>query len=68
VARHGRLGATQDETRSVLRLLRERGFCRHLEIETYTWEVLPQALRMDLVEFLKEESRWTLKALGLPNP
>jgi len=65
VARHGLLSATQEETRSVLKLVRERGFCRHLEIETYTWEVLPPALKMDLLNSLEQEYRWTLAALGL---
>ena len=38
--------------------------CRHLEMETYTWEVLPDALRSDdVVEQVTKEYRWTLDAL-----
>lgn len=59
------LSSTQEETRRVLLLLKERHFCRHLELETYTWEVLPQAMRLDLLDSLEREYRWTLKALDL---
>ena len=65
VDRHRLLGSTGDETRAVLRLLRERGFCRHLEIETYTWEWLPPDLKLDLLDSLHREYLWVLEALGL---
>ena len=50
-------------TRAVLQLLARHGFTRHLEIETYTWELLPGDLKMNLVDFLEREYRWTLEAL-----
>jgi hypothetical protein len=66
VERHGMLLSTRDETRAVLDLLRERGFCRHLEIETYTWEILPLDLKKDLVDSLELEYLWVLdNLLGL---
>jgi hypothetical protein len=65
VERHRRLASTAGETRAVLRLLRERGFCRHLEIETYTWEWLPAALKLDLPDSLHREYLWVLEAMGL---
>lgn len=35
--------------------------CRHLEMETYTWEVLPQNLQSgDVVDQLSAEYEWTL--------
>jgi hypothetical protein len=38
--------------------------CSHLEMETYTWEVLPEALRSgDVVDQLSAEYAWTLQAL-----
>ena len=38
--------------------------CRHLEMETYTWEVLPQALRSEsVVDQVAKEYAWTLEAL-----
>ncbi len=36
--------------------------CQHLEMETYTWEVLPPALRLGIEEQLTREYAWTLKA------
>lgn len=36
--------------------------CQHLEMETYTWEVLPPALRLDIEEQLVREYEWTLAA------
>ena len=39
--------------------------CRHLEMETYTWEVLPKELQsIDVVEQVAKEYEWTLKILG----
>jgi sugar phosphate isomerase/epimerase len=58
------LSTTQAETREVLLLLKERGFCRHLELETYTWEVLPEALQLDIVDSLEREYLWTMEILG----
>ncbi len=40
------------------------GLCQHLEMETYTWEVLPQELRSTRVEDqLTKEYEWTLAEL-----
>ncbi len=40
-------------------------FCQHLEMETYTWEVLPESLRSaDVVDQLANEYRWTLAAMA----
>lgn len=40
-----------------------RGACAHLEMETYTWEVLPPALRLPIEDQLVREYEWTLGAL-----
>jgi hypothetical protein len=64
VERHGLLASTGGETRKVLQLLGESPFCRHLEIETYTWEWLPPGLKLDLLESLHREYLWVLEALG----
>ncbi len=65
VERHGMLSSTGTETRAVLRLLQERRCCRHLEIETYTWEWLPAGLKLDLLDSLHREYRWVLEAMNL---
>lgn len=41
-----------------------RDACAHLEMETYTWEVLPPALRLPIEEQLVREYAWTLEALA----
>lgn len=38
--------------------------CTHLEMETYTWEVLPPALRAGIEDQLVGEYAWTLEALA----
>ncbi len=40
------------------------GACNHLEMETYTWEVLPAAWRLPIGEQLVHEYAWTLDALA----
>ena len=60
----GGLSTTQAELRETLDLLLHRPFCTHLEIETYTWEVLPPALRLDLQRSLRREYDWVLGALA----
>ena len=41
----GLFATTQDVLADVLAAQRASGACRHLEVETYTWEVLPAELR-----------------------
>ena len=38
--------------------------CQHAEMETYTWEVLPPALRVGIEDQLVSEYEWTLAALA----
>jgi sugar phosphate isomerase/epimerase len=63
VDRYRHLASTHDDTRVVLALLKDRGFCRHLEIETYTWEWLPPDLKADLLESLHREYLWVLEEM-----
>ncbi len=45
-------------------LARNPQACRHLEMETYTWEVLPRELRSEnVVDQIAKEYQWTLEAL-----
>jgi hypothetical protein len=60
---YGMFGSTQQEIRTFFRLLDQSAFTRHLEIETYTWEVLPPALKLDLLESIHREYRWVLDEL-----
>jgi hypothetical protein len=65
VEHYRHLASTCDDTRTVLTLLRDRQFTRHLEIETYTWEWLPPDLKVDLLDSLHREYLWVLNALDL---
>ena len=62
----GGLGDTRSHVLQTLDWLQENpDSCHHLEMETYTWEVLPEELRsFDVVEQITKEYRWTLEALG----
>jgi hypothetical protein len=62
VEEYGLFGSTQEEIRP---FFRAAPFTRHLEIETYTWEVLPPALKEDLSESILREYRWVLEALAV---
>lgn len=58
VKRYGEFFSTQDEILRVFDLLRERAFSRHLEIETYTWDVLPPGLKLNLLDSIYREYEW----------
>ena len=62
----GGLDTTQGELIETLDVLRQRAFCEHVEIETYTWDVLPPAMRLDLPGSLRREYEWVLDRLGSP--
>ncbi|MCU0352424.1 MAG: metabolite traffic protein EboE [Cytophagales bacterium] len=52
------------ETLRVLKSPENEPFTRHLEVETYTWEVLPPALKTNLLASIEREMRWVLEQLG----
>jgi hypothetical protein len=67
------LGTTSDHAVGMLDLLAaDPRLCSHLEIETYTWAVLPDSLKSrDVVDQILDEYRWTLGCLaerGLAEP
>jgi sugar phosphate isomerase/epimerase len=55
--------STQDYVRQVLDLARRDRFTTHLEIETYTWDVLPAGLKLDVGESIAREYDWVLGRL-----
>ncbi|MEM7146749.1 MAG: metabolite traffic protein EboE [Verrucomicrobiota bacterium] len=58
-------GDTRDHLEGVLGVMeREPGLCSHVEMETYTWEVLPAGMQEgDVVDQLVKEYEWTLGEL-----
>jgi len=58
------LATTQAHLRATIAEL-GHGPARELEIETYTWEVLPPEVRTaDVADMIAAEYRWTLAALA----
>ena len=59
------LDSTQDFLRAVLAAQRSGAVSRHLEVETYTWDVLPAELQTASVDdAIARELRFVLDALG----
>lgn len=56
---------TRDHITGALDWLRTHpASCQHLEMETYTWEVLPSGLRLGIEDQLVREYAWSLSALA----
>jgi sugar phosphate isomerase/epimerase len=66
-ARYDLFESTQGYVRDVLRTMLRTAGTQHLEIETYTWDVLPEGLKADLLESISREYEWVLESL-IPNP
>jgi hypothetical protein len=60
---YGVLQSTQEDIRHVLNIQKKNAFSNHLEIETYTWEVLPEKLKLPLVDSIVREIVWVKNAL-----
>jgi hypothetical protein len=54
------LQSTQDDVVAMLKLVNTDNLCNHLEIETYTWDVLPQQIKLDLLASIEREYEWVL--------
>ena len=60
------LETTSDHIVDLFKILKDQpGLCSHLEMETYTWAVLPESLKSrDVAEQLADEYAWTLARLA----
>jgi sugar phosphate isomerase/epimerase len=54
------LGSSQDVVRAVLDEVRRGAVTQHLEIETYTWSVLPEALKIEIGASIAREYDWVM--------
>ncbi len=54
----GKLYSTQDHILKVIAYLKKNRVSNHLEIETYTWEVLPSDLKLELSASIIREINW----------
>jgi sugar phosphate isomerase/epimerase len=62
--RLGPLATTRAELRAALAAVRRLSYAPHLEVETYTWDVMPGSGPRDLVEGLSRELRATQSLLA----
>ncbi len=62
------LQSTQDDIVAVLQLLQTNPVCQHLEIETYTWDVLPQEMKIDVLASIQREYEWVLQKSFVNQP
>jgi len=61
----GALETTQEYVAEVLALLKTNGACRYLEVETYTWDVLPPEYRQDETwAAIARELEWVRRQLA----
>ena len=52
------LRSTQSDIVEVLKIQKSIPFSNHLEVETYTWEVLPESLKMPIDQSIIRELNW----------
>lgn len=64
---YGLLRSTQEDIQEVLKLQGATPFTGHLEVETYTWEVLPEALKAPLSESIIREMEWVIGFINHPS-
>lgn len=60
---YGAFDSTQQGILDTFAALHQRNFTDQLEIETYTWDVLPQGLKRDLFESIRREFEWVMQTL-----
>jgi len=59
----GLLQSTQEDISEVLQIQKNRPITDHMEVETYTWEVLPDALKVPIDQSIIRELNWVKKLL-----
>ena len=59
----GLLKSTQKDIEEVLRLQKDKNFTNHLEVETYTWDVIPASLKLPLQQSVARELQWIVPQL-----
>lgn len=60
----GLLQSTQSDITEVLEIQKQHPVTNHLEIETYTWEVLPENLKLPIQDSIIRELEWVSKQLS----
>ena len=60
---YGELDSTQEDILKVVNLQKEKQRTNHIEVETYTWGVLPKSLQVPIEESIARELSWLLDKL-----
>lgn len=60
------MSSTQADIQMVLNYLKKNPICLHLEIETYTWEVLPAEMKLDMATSIQREYEWVMAQMAQP--
>jgi hypothetical protein len=63
VADYQFLQSTQDDIVTALEYWKKLKYCKHLEVETYTWTILPENLQTDLISSVVRELDWVRQEL-----
>jgi hypothetical protein len=58
--RIGQLYSTRDDIIQVLNIQKKDPFTSHLEVETYTWEVLPEGMKIPITQSIINELDWVI--------
>lgn len=61
----GYLSSTQDQLLKVIDYMKEKHISDHIEVETYTWEVLPWELQKNLSDSIVRELSWVKEKLNI---
>lgn len=62
---YGVLSSTRSDIEKVLELQRKQPFTQHMEVETYTWDVLPADLKLPMDRSVSRELQWVLQQLDV---
>ncbi len=57
---YGLLQSTRDEVLTALKMQKEEGVSKILEVETYTWDILPEEIKRPLSESIIREMEWVM--------
>ncbi len=60
---YGLLRSTQQDIVETLKVWSKQNFTNHLEVETYTWDILPQDMCTDIVSGIVRELNWVQQTL-----
>ncbi len=60
----GAVSSTQNDIIEVLNIQKSKPFTQHLEVETYTWEVLPEQIKLPITESISKELLWVADQLN----